>query len=172
MLGNLTEEPYPQKVAEAVRELPNFRYGGFIPLAEINTFFRAAHLHVKTSLPMEGFPNTFVQSWMHGVPVASLEADLEAMKLLRHVVIMGGAVHGFNANSAVVGGATNATQGAPTGNYWANTGKSVYSTSPGNATMSSQAITNVGGSQAHLNMQPFLVLNFCIALQGIFPSQN
>ncbi len=32
--------------------------------------------------------------------------------------------------------------------------------------------TNTGGSQAHLNMQPFLTLNFCIALQGIFPSQN
>ena len=31
---------------------------------------------------------------------------------------------------------------------------------------------NVGGSQAHLNMQPFLTINFCIALQGIFPSQN
>jgi microcystin-dependent protein len=35
-----------------------------------------------------------------------------------------------------------------------------------------QCVTNVGGSQAHLNMQPFLVLTFCIALQGIFPSQN
>jgi microcystin-dependent protein len=34
------------------------------------------------------------------------------------------------------------------------------------------SITNVGGSQAHLNMQPFLVLSFCIALQGIFPSQT
>jgi microcystin-dependent protein len=33
-------------------------------------------------------------------------------------------------------------------------------------------ITNVGGSQAHLNMQPYLALNFCIALQGIFPSPN
>jgi microcystin-dependent protein len=33
-------------------------------------------------------------------------------------------------------------------------------------------ITNVGGSQAHLNMQPFLTLSFCIALQGIFPSQT
>ena len=33
-------------------------------------------------------------------------------------------------------------------------------------------IANVGGSQAHLNMQPFLTLNFCIALQGIFPSPN
>ena len=31
---------------------------------------------------------------------------------------------------------------------------------------------NTGGSQAHLNMQPFLTLNFCIALQGIFPSPN
>ncbi|MFI5120550.1 MAG: phage tail protein [Thermoanaerobaculia bacterium] len=33
-------------------------------------------------------------------------------------------------------------------------------------------VTNVGGSQAHLNMQPFLVLNFAIALQGIFPTQS
>jgi len=33
-------------------------------------------------------------------------------------------------------------------------------------------VTNVGGSQAHLNMQPFLTLSFCIALQGIFPSPN
>ena len=31
---------------------------------------------------------------------------------------------------------------------------------------------NTGGSQAHLNMQPFLTLTFCIALQGIFPSPN
>lgn len=32
------------------------------------------------------------------------------------------------------------------------------------------SIASVGGSQAHLNMQPFLTLNFSIALQGIFPS--
>jgi len=38
--------------------------------------------------------------------------------------------------------------------------------------MNAGTIANVGGSQAHLNMQPFLVLNFCIALQGIFPSQT
>jgi microcystin-dependent protein len=34
------------------------------------------------------------------------------------------------------------------------------------------SVTTAGGSQAHLNMQPFLVLSFCIALQGIFPTQN
>ena len=34
------------------------------------------------------------------------------------------------------------------------------------------SVTNVGGSQAHLNLQPFLTLIFCIALQGIFPSRT
>jgi microcystin-dependent protein len=38
--------------------------------------------------------------------------------------------------------------------------------------MNTTSVTNTGGSQAHLNMQPFLVLSFCIALQGIFPSQT
>jgi microcystin-dependent protein len=35
--------------------------------------------------------------------------------------------------------------------------------------MAPASVTNSGGSQAHPNMQPFLTLNFCIALQGIFP---
>lgn len=33
-------------------------------------------------------------------------------------------------------------------------------------------VTNVGGSQPHVNMQPYLVLNICMALQGAFPSRN
>ncbi len=40
------------------------------------------------------------------------------------------------------------------------------------ATFDPSSVTNVGGSQAHTNMMPYLVLNFCIALQGIFPSPN
>ncbi|HEV2502702.1 MAG TPA: tail fiber protein [Mesorhizobium sp.] len=36
--------------------------------------------------------------------------------------------------------------------------------------LSAGSVSNIGGSQAHLNMQPFLTLSFCIALQGIFPS--
>jgi microcystin-dependent protein len=38
--------------------------------------------------------------------------------------------------------------------------------------MNPNSVANTGGSQAHLNMQPFLTLLFCIALQGIFPSQT
>lgn len=38
--------------------------------------------------------------------------------------------------------------------------------------MSSQALPNTGGSQAHNNLQPFLVMNFIIALQGLYPSRG
>lgn len=38
--------------------------------------------------------------------------------------------------------------------------------------MAPQAVSNTGGSQPHDNMMPYLTLNFCIALQGIFPSRN
>jgi microcystin-dependent protein len=48
----------------------------------------------------------------------------------------------------------------------------VYRMADNLTSLSPTEVTNVGGSQAHLNMQPFLVLNFCIALQGIFPSPN
>ena len=39
-------------------------------------------------------------------------------------------------------------------------------------TLNPASVTDVGGGQAHENMQPFLVLTFCIALQGIFPSSS
>ena len=38
--------------------------------------------------------------------------------------------------------------------------------------MNAASVGNVGGSQPHVNTQPYLVLNFIIALQGIFPAQN
>jgi microcystin-dependent protein len=41
-----------------------------------------------------------------------------------------------------------------------------------NTTLNPAAVTSVGGSQAHDNMSPYLTLSFCIALQGIFPSQT
>jgi microcystin-dependent protein len=80
--------------------------------------------------------------------------------------------HTLNNNLCIGGATINANLGDPTGNYWANNGKAHYNTSPQNAVMHPSAVANVGGSQPHTNMQPYLVLNFCIALQGIFPSQN
>jgi microcystin-dependent protein len=48
----------------------------------------------------------------------------------------------------------------------------VYRTADNLTALNAASVTNAGGSQAHLNMQPFLTLSFCIALQGIFPSPN
>lgn len=40
------------------------------------------------------------------------------------------------------------------------------------AQMNSDTVTFAGGGQAHDNMQPYLTVNFCIALRGLFPSRN
>ncbi|MCK7613613.1 phage tail protein [Roseibium sediminicola] len=41
-----------------------------------------------------------------------------------------------------------------------------------NTALRSGTVTNAGGGQAHNNMQPYITLNYCIALQGLFPSRN
>ncbi len=56
--------------------------------------------------------------------------------------------------------------------FSASSGANLYASATNLVAMSPSAVSNTGGSQAHLNMQPFQVLNFCIALQGIFPSQS
>ena len=44
---------------------------------------------------------------------------------------------------------------------------------PSNLTpLRSGTVPNVGGGQAHENMMPYLALNYCIALRGLFPSRN
>jgi microcystin-dependent protein len=59
----------------------------------------------------------------------------------------------------------------PTNNFPATDPVNAYRSTL-NTTLAPMTVSNVGGSQAHENRQPFLVLNFCIALQGIFPSRN
>jgi microcystin-dependent protein len=44
-------------------------------------------------------------------------------------------------------------------------------TTPANAIMAPQALSPAGGSLPHNNMQPYLTLNFCIAMQGVFPQR-
>lgn len=65
---------------------------------------------------------------------------------------------------------------SPSGDVYADvatvSGFNAYSTANPGAAMNQGIIPPIGGSQAHLNQQPFLVLNWCIALQGIFPSQT
>jgi microcystin-dependent protein len=77
-------------------------------------------------------------------------------------------VHSLN------GSTTQATTVTPDTNtvLSASTPQNIYAPAANLVAMAPESIGNVGGSQAHQNMQPFLVLSFCIALLGIFPSRN
>ena len=76
------------------------------------------------------------------------------------------------SHTHVVSGSSNATGGtvSPNGAFLGGANNAYRSAGGPATTMSAATISNIGGSQPHLNMQPFLTLNFCIALQGIFPS--
>jgi len=76
-------------------------------------------------------------------------------------------LHPLNASATV------ATVNNPTGNVLGNSNpNNLYGAVQNLTPLSAETVSTVGGSQAHPNMQPFLTLNFCIALQGIFPSQT
>ena len=76
------------------------------------------------------------------------------------------------AHTHQVTGSTNAADSnKPAGNIWCQTPSNSYTAEP-NTTMSPNALGNAGGSQPHSNMQPYLVINYCIALNGIFPSRE
>jgi microcystin-dependent protein len=51
-------------------------------------------------------------------------------------------------------------------------GASLYKTGPANVQLAGQAVALTGGNQPHNNMLPYLALNFCIALQGVFPPRT
>jgi microcystin-dependent protein len=62
----------------------------------------------------------------------------------------------------------------PSGQFFAtSTPATLYNSSGANLTpLAANTLSSVGGSQPHQNMQPYLTISFCIALQGIFPSQT
>ncbi len=63
-------------------------------------------------------------------------------------------------------------QPTPQARLAANTPGNLYGPQVNVTPMNAASVSNVGGSQAHENRQPFLTLSYCVALQGIFPSPN
>jgi microcystin-dependent protein len=60
---------------------------------------------------------------------------------------------------------------SPNASYAQSTGGTLFQTAS-NAQMDATALARAGGDQPHNNMQPYLVLNYCIALQGVFPPRS
>ncbi len=73
--------------------------------------------------------------------------------------------HTLGASSAA------GTQPVPQGGRLANGGSDSYGAAT-DLTSMGPAVMNAGAGQGHENMQPYQVLNFCIALQGLFPSRS
>lgn len=77
--------------------------------------------------------------------------------------------HALNARDS---GTADDNVNVPAGNLFSNAKPNNLYQNTINSLTSASGVLNTGGSQAHLNMQPFLTISFCIALQGIFPSQS
>ncbi|MGO1073262.1 phage tail protein [Lysobacter sp. CA199] len=71
-------------------------------------------------------------------------------------------------------GVTAATTGRnPTNNFYGTTSTAIYAaTGQTQVPLAPATIGSTGGTLPHPNLQPYLVINFCIALQGIYPSRN
>lgn len=75
-------------------------------------------------------------------------------------------------NHTAVASSNVANQTYPPNNLWADGASAAAYSTTGSAQMNAGAVTNSGGGLSHDNMSPYLVLNYSIALQGIFPSRN
>jgi microcystin-dependent protein len=81
-------------------------------------------------------------------------------------------VHLVNASATQSDSAFIQTASPASQNVFGTVAGGIYGSATQLTTLAADSVTTIGGNQAHTNQQPLLVLNFCIALQGIFPSQN
>ena len=63
-------EDYFRSMQQAASELPNVTFPGAVPYADVGALFSRAKIFLNTS-EIEGFPNTFLQAWVRGVPVVT-----------------------------------------------------------------------------------------------------
>lgn len=75
MAGHIKKNSYEKLIKKAEEINSNFKYLGGLTLDESNDVFHIADIFVNTSKEQEGFPNTFIQAWLTGIPVISLNFD-------------------------------------------------------------------------------------------------
>lgn len=73
-----------------------------------------------------------------------------------------------NHNHMVLASTADASQRTPVQNVWTQQGTAAYGTVP-SGSLNPTAIGQTGGSQPHINMQPYLTINYVICLQGMYP---
>jgi microcystin-dependent protein len=71
-----------------------------------------------------------------------------------------------------VGSSAGPGAATPVNNFWANGSVPLYVSSPLNTPLAPNAIGNTGNNQGHENRSPYTVINFIIALSGLFPTRS
>ena len=74
MAGRIYNKKFEKMINQACQENPQFTYMGPISFEATNNLFNEADVFVNTS-KTEGFPNTFIQAWLRGVPTVSFSVD-------------------------------------------------------------------------------------------------
>jgi microcystin-dependent protein len=158
-----------------------FCNGALMAIAQNNALFAViGTTYGGDGVQTFGLPNLQGQVPMHpgtgggitsviGQPQGTSQVTLLSQQMPQHA-------HNVTAMSIPTGGVVDRVA-TPTSNSFLSESQppnGVYATAPPaiNAAFAPNAISFNGGSLPHENMQPYLVLNFCISLFGIFPSQN
>lgn len=118
--------------------------------------------NLQASVPLGVGQGPGLTSHLIGESGGSATVTLEGGEMASHS-------HTANADNTN-GGVTD-----PTNAVWAVQGRSIppaYFSGPADAAMNPEAIGLTGGDQPHNNLPPYLVLNYCIAYQGVYPSQG
>lgn len=120
--------------------------------------------NLQSRVPL-GFGPSFDPSWQPAPPNLGEQAGVETVTVQTSQL----PVHAHNcAGTAANGGARN-----PTNGLYGTNATAIYATAGSNpVTLAPQTIASTGGGQPHANLQPYLAINFNIALSGIFPSRN
>jgi microcystin-dependent protein len=134
----------------ALFSLLGTQYGG-----NGQTTFALPNLQSRSPIHIGG-SETYVEGDTVGVEAVTLVAG--TMPTHRH--------------QAFASAAATADQISPAGALWANSGHAAWSTATPDTTLDPGSTSGAGGGQPHNNISPYLTINYCIALQGIFPSRN
>ncbi len=142
---------------QALFSLLGTQYGG-----NGTTNFALPNLQSRTAI---GYASSVDPGWQPPPVQIGQAAGVETVPLL--ATNLPGHAHTANATTA------NGTTRNPNNAIYANTSAALHGPATGAPVpLNANTVLSAGGNQPHPNVQPYLTINFCIALSGIFPSRN